>query len=214
MQPSVLPATAATPLPVLVMAAGASRRMGCPKQLLPLGSGTILTTVVDTLLAAGCHPVVCVLGASGTQVRTALAGLPVAIVYNPDWDTGEMLSSVQCGLRHLSRTGTHPGCLVALGDQPGLTTATVQALVGTVADVPERMVFCSHGMRRHHPIYLPTSLWPRICQLPISSTLRAVTGDPQLPVAYVNVDSFSDFRDLDTPEQYDSYRAQAMSDTG
>ena len=201
-------------LPVLVMAAGASYRMGRPKQLLPLGAGTVLTTVVDTLLAAGCSPVVCVLGASGTQVAAVLAGLPVEIVYNPDWNTGEMLSSVQCGLCHLSRTNTHPGCLVALGDQPGLTTATVQALVGTVANNPDRTVFCSHGMRRQHPIYLPVSLWSRICELPVSSTLRSVTGDPQLPVAYVNVDSFNDFRDLDTPEQYDSYRTQAMSDTG
>lgn len=214
MQPSISSATAAITLPVVVTAAGASRRMGRPKQLLPLGAGTILTTVVDTLLAAGCNPVVCVLGASGTQVAAALAGLLVETVYNPDWDTGEMLSSVQCGLRHLSRAVTHSGCLIALGDQPGLTTATVQALVGTVAKDPDRMVFCSHGMRRQHPIYLPASLWPRICELPVSSTLRAVTGDPQLPVAYVNVDSFNDFRDLDTPEQYDSYRAQAMSDTG
>jgi molybdenum cofactor cytidylyltransferase len=214
MQPSISSTTTAMTLPVLVMAAGASRRMGRPKQLLPLGTGTVLTTVVDTLLAAGCTPVVCVLGASGTQVAAVLARLLVETVYNPDWDTGEMLSSVQCGLRHLSRTDTHPGCLVALGDQPGLTTATVQALVGTVANNPDRTVFCSHGMRRQHPIYLPVSLWPRICELPVSSTLRTVTGDPQLPVAYVNVDSFNDFRDLDTPEQYDSYRAQAMSDTG
>lgn len=214
MQRSAPPATAATTLPVLVMAAGASRRMGRPKQLLPLGSGTILTTVVDTLLAAGCNPAVCVLGSQGPQVAAMLASRPVETVYNPDWDSGEMLSSVQCGLHHLSRTDTHPGCLIALGDQPGLTTATVQTLIGTVADDPERMVFCSHGMRRQHPIYLPTSLWPRIRQLPVSCTLRAVTGDPQLPVAYVNVDSFSDFRDLDTPEQYDSYRTQAMSDTG
>ncbi|MDE0673036.1 MAG: nucleotidyltransferase family protein [Caldilineaceae bacterium] len=196
------------------MAAGASRRMGRPKQLLPLGSGTVLTTVIDTLLAADCNPVVCVLGASSTQVAAALVGWAVETVYNPDWDTGEMLSSVQCGLRHLSQVDTHPGCLIALGDQPGLTAATVRALVGTVAHDPHRMVFCSHGMRRHHPIYLPASLWLRICELPVASTLRAVTGDPQLPVAYVNVDSFDDFRDLDTPEQYDSYRAQAMSDTG
>ena len=211
MQSSLPPATG---LPVLVMAAGASRRMGRPKQLLPLGAGTILTTVVDTLLAAGCTPVVCVLGSSNTQVAAALAGRPVETVYNPDWDTGEMLSSVQCGLRHLSRMDSFPGCLVALGDQPGLTVATVQALVGIVAADPDRLVFCSHGMRRQHPIHLPASLWPRICELPVSSTLRAVTGDPQLPVAYMNVDSFNDFRDLDTPEQYDSYRAQAKSDTG
>lgn len=214
MQPSVSSATAAITLPVLVMAAGASRRMGHPKQLLPLGSGTVLTTVVDTLLAAGCSPVVCVLGASGPQVAASLAGVLAETVYNPDWNTGEMLSSVQCGLSHLSRTDTHSGCLVALGDQPGLTTATVQALVGTVANDPDRMVFCSHGMRRQHPIYLPASLWPRICELPVAGTLRDVTGDPQLPIAYVNVDSFNDFRDLDTPEQYDSYRAQTMSDTG
>ena len=187
--------------------------MGAPKQLLPLGAGTILTTVVETLSGAGCQPVVCVLGASGPKVEAVLANLPVEILHNPNWEAGEMLSSVQCGLRYLSEAGTRTGCLVALGDQPGLTAATVATLAATAADDPERLVFCSNRMRRQHPIYLPRTVWARICELPVSTTLRAVTGDPRLPVAYVNVESFGEFQDLDTPAQYDSYRAQSTLDT-
>ena len=87
-----------TALSAVVLAAGESRRMGKPKQLLPFGDGTILERVVDTLLAAGVGEVIVVLGHLADRIRLVLGDRPVKIVINEDYREG-MLSSVQCGVR-------------------------------------------------------------------------------------------------------------------
>ena len=109
----------------IVLAAGRSRRMGTQKLLLPFGGTTVVAHVADELLASAIDHVLVVVGRHAEAIAAALAGRPVALVANPDHD-GPMLDSVRCGLRALP-----PGCeavLVALGDQPAVTTTLVDAM--------------------------------------------------------------------------------------
>lgn len=193
----------ASSFPAVVPAAGLSRRMGTPKQLLPWRQGTILTAVIDALQAGGCAPVVCVLGHEATRIAVSLATRSVALVRNPAFRQGEMLSSVQCALRWLQRQETRwPGCLLALGDQPGLPASAVRAVADEARRHPTALTFPSYRRRRGHPFAIPATLWPDILALPAGASLRAVTRRAEAVVRYVDVNTPWVLQDVDTPEEY------------
>ena len=89
----------------IVLAAGASLRMGSPKALLKLSGKTFLQHIVDVLASAGVHDVVIVLGANANVIKTQLHWFRGTVVTNNDWNSG-MLSSVIAGL------GALGGCAV------------------------------------------------------------------------------------------------------
>src|SRR4051794_21735799 len=96
----------------VIAAAGQSRRMGSPKQLLPWGDSTVIATVVQNLTVAGAEPVVCVVGHQQEAVRTALKHTRAAVVFNLDYAHSEMISSYQAGVRHLLETTPCTGTLI------------------------------------------------------------------------------------------------------
>jgi molybdenum cofactor cytidylyltransferase len=150
----------------IVLAAGASSRMGRPKMLLPLGARTLLSTVAAALLDAGLRSVVVVLGCDAENVRAA-AGLPedprLRLVVNDEWRSG-MASSLRRGLEEC---GEAAAALVALGDQAGLTADRVRRIVSAWRpDAP--LVVPTHNSRAGHPVLFARSLWDE---------LRALSGD-------------------------------------
>src|SRR5258708_2714627 len=109
----------------IVLAAGASLRMGRPKQLLPFGESTILGCVVDMLVASQVNSVTVVLGHHADEIREVIGGRPVCVVTNPMPDRG-MLSSVQCGIAAAPDAEAY---LIALGDQPQLHMDVFRTLI-------------------------------------------------------------------------------------
>ncbi|HOW96296.1 MAG TPA: nucleotidyltransferase family protein [Kiritimatiellia bacterium] len=108
----------------MVLAAGASSRMGRPKALLPAEGGRPLACVQAGLLrAGGCARVVVVLGADFDRIAPQLAGEEV--VRNPEWEKGRF-TSVQTGLRAL---GDSDGCVILPVDAVGLRVETVRAVL-------------------------------------------------------------------------------------
>jgi len=108
----------------MVLAAGASSRMGRPKALLPAQSGLPMARAqADLLRAGGCGRVVVVLGADAERIRPSLAGCDV--VLNPDWEKGRF-TSVQTGLRAL---GDFDGCVILPVDAVDLRAETVRAVL-------------------------------------------------------------------------------------
>ena len=92
-------------IPAVVLAAGGSRRLGKPKQLVRRHGQSLVRRTVTAALGAGCAPVVVVLGAHADAVRVALAGLDVVTLVNPDWRTG-----LASSLRGTGRTTKRPSC--------------------------------------------------------------------------------------------------------
>ncbi len=192
-----------TPIPAIVAAAGMSRRMGEPKQLLPWGEGTVIEAVVRTLAAAGVAPVVCVVGHQAVQMRAALRTTPALIVYNSAYAHGEMLSSYQAGIHWLIEQGNGAsGLLLALSDQPHLPTEVVRKVCTAARTQPDAIVIPSHQMRRGHPIYLPRRFWSETLKLPKDATLRTLIQQQDNEILYVNLDHSAILADLDTPEDY------------
>jgi molybdenum cofactor cytidylyltransferase len=204
----------------IVLAAGLSSRMGRFKLTLPWGGRTVLGQVVATLEAAGVDEIIVVTGHRADEVAAALADTTAHAVHNPDYAAGEMLSSIQAGVRALvDRQGlkpppqadksrlkpaeSAPAALLCLGDQPQMQAATVQAVLSAgAADGWHQIVIPSHGMRAGHPILLPNWLWPEI--LGCTSTLRDVMAAHRDRTRFLAVDTPTILADLDTPEDYEA----------
>jgi molybdenum cofactor cytidylyltransferase len=204
----------------IVLAAGLSRRMGRFKLTLPWGDRTVIGQVVATLEAAGVAEIIVVTGHRADEVAAALADTTAHAVHNPDYAAGEMLSSIQAGLRalgaqrglkpppqagesRLKPAENAPAALLCLGDQPQMRTATVQVVLAAgAADGWSRIIIPSYRMRAGHPILLPNWLWPEI--LGCTGTLRDVMAAHRDRTRFLIVDTPTILADLDTPEDYEA----------
>lgn len=112
----------------VILAAGASSRMGHPKQLLLFEGRTLLARAVTAAADAEAQPVIVVLGANATEIREA-GGIPagIRIVVNARWSTG-LASSLTAGLRAFEE-GSSDGILVTLADQPSVDASLLRKLM-------------------------------------------------------------------------------------
>lgn len=187
----------------IIPAAGLSTRMNgaLPKPLLPWGAHTLVEQIVSTLLDAGIGDVIVVTGHRRDEVEATLAAHRVRCVFNPAYASGEMLSSLQAGLR--AAAPDHSGALLALADQPQIEAELVTQIVRSFrASDSQAIVIPSYRRRRGHPILLPRWIWQDVLDLPQGDTLRSVIGRHAAAIQYLLVDTPTVLADLDTPEQY------------
>ncbi len=148
----------------VLLAAGASRRLGAPKQLLRDHDGTyLIARLADAALAAGFAPVIVVLGANAAETREALATRDVRCVENATWSDG-MASSIRAGV---VAAGNVDALLLLACDQPAVHTAHLRALHDAWQAHGARVVSTYDGV---HGI---PAIWPRAD----FADLRALTGD-------------------------------------
>lgn len=190
----------------LVLAAGQSRRMGRPKMTMTWGKTTVIELVTQTLLQGGANPVVAVTGGARREVEEALRELPVSTIYNPEYETGEMISSVRVGLQAFDEHTA--AVLIAMGDQPQIQAETIGALIRVYRDNRAPLIVPSYQMRRGHPWLVSRELWQEIIDLHPPQTLRDFLERQAANIQYLVVDTASVLQDIDTPEQYEQYRPE------
>ena len=197
----------------LVLAAGLSRRMGAPKQLLSFGNRTVLQSAVDTLLAADLAGVLVVLGHQAEVVQQSLGHRPVTCCVNPDYHEG-MFSSVLCGLQHLPETAD--AILIALGDQPHIHAQVIQAVIRAYSDTGSGIVIPVWEGKRGHPALIDLHRYrDKILALSGAEGLKPLMRGYPEDTLEVPVDHAGILHDLDTPEDYrqalDTYRPDTSS---
>jgi molybdenum cofactor cytidylyltransferase len=192
----------------VVLAAGMSKRMGQSKVLLPWsGRKTIIEHILDQLVLARIQHITVVTGHRSGDLRERVGHLATSVVYNPHYASGEMLSSLKAGL---SAMPSHiSAALVVLGDQPRLQPRVVMQVLTAYAEGAGTIVAPSYQMRRGHPILIDRRYWPEILDLPDDGAPRDVIDRHKDSIAYVNVDTDSVLRDIDTPQDYQQERRQA-----
>jgi molybdenum cofactor cytidylyltransferase len=184
----------------VVLAAGESRRMGKPKQLLPFGERTILERVVDTLLTAGVGEVIVVLGHLAEPVRAVLGDRPVRAVINESYQQG-MLSSVKCGVRAIG--AEHDAVLFALGDQPHIDSAVVSEVIRAYRAGNAGIVIPRYGEKKGHPIIINLQKYREtIVSLPEDVGLNALIQKHADDVCLIDVATEDIIRDIDMPDDY------------
>jgi len=204
----------------IVPAAGASRRMGRPKLLLPYGDGTVLGTLVETLRAAGASPIVVVAAAADAEMRAwcmtaAASAMPAGelrVALNPAPERG-MLSSILAGLAGLGGGGAgalavgRTPLLVCPGDLPALRPATIVELLRRRAAAGAGLALPVHRGRRGHPLAMAPALIPEIESLDPGRGLRQLLDLHPGELLTVEVDDPGCVADLDTPEDYERLRS-------
>ena len=188
----------------LVLAAGGSRRLGEPKQLLPYGSGTLLDRALDTARGSGLDQLVVALGGSSEEVRAKVDLSGTKVVENPDYGEG-CSSTIAAGL-----AAVDPRCQVLvlmLGDQPGVTPATVRALVAGRGD-DTAMAVCRYDDGRGHPLAFGPGLFDDLRDLHGDKAVWKLMDRLGDEVVEVRVRG-SIPRDVDTREDYEAVLAAA-----
>jgi molybdenum cofactor cytidylyltransferase len=185
----------------IILAAGASIRMGQPKPLLLWRGESFIRHVAYTALSAGLSPVVIVTGAHAPEVGAAVADLPVTLVHNPEWEAGQS-TSVRCGLRALP--DTIGSAIFLLADQPQIPIELVKALQDQHARMLSPIVAPLINERRGNPVLFDRTTF---------ADLQAVTGDvggravfAKHPIAYVPWHDANLLLDVDTLEDYQRLR--------
>jgi molybdenum cofactor cytidylyltransferase len=203
------------PVAGIILAAGGSSRYGQPKQLLDWHGKPFLRTTAEVALSAGLSPVVVVTGANAEQIIPAINDLPLQIVHNPDWQSGQG-SSIRAGLNALFSSGYQdsfqkskefqPGpegigaAIFLLSDQPQVTPSVLRSLgeehARTLLPILAPMV----SGQRANPVLFDRVTFP---------DLMALTGDTggrslfsKYPVRYIPWHDESLLLDVDTPEDY------------
>jgi molybdenum cofactor cytidylyltransferase len=136
----------------LVLAAGASSRMGRPKQLLPLEGSPLVRRAAQAALEAGCEDVVVVVGAYAEEVAAAVTDLRVRVARNSAWREG-LGASLRCGARaaHEAPDGPADAILVVLADQPRVDAALLSRLVAAFRCEGRELVACAYAGRLGPP---------------------------------------------------------------
>ncbi|HVD01893.1 MAG TPA: nucleotidyltransferase family protein [Candidatus Dormibacteraeota bacterium] len=184
----------------LVLAAGSSRRMGTPKQLLPLNGRPLLEGVVAAANASALDEVVVVLGANAEEVRRVVDLGRARVVVNPDHEAG-LGSSVRTGLAAL---GPEVGrAMVILGDQPAVSAELFDRLLDLQSSSGLPSAALRFGTLLHPPVVLERSLFGDLGSLEGDVGCRAVVrGRPELVAPLPAETDGVHPIDLDTPEDY------------
>jgi molybdenum cofactor cytidylyltransferase len=142
----------------LVLAAGGSRRLGRPKQLLPYGDGTLLGHVIGTARGCGFDQLVVAIGGAADEVRATVDLSGADVVVNDAYGAG-CSSSIAAALRVVDGDVL----VLMLGDQPGVTPATVRALLAGRGAAP--LAVCRYDDGRGHPIAFARSMFGALADL-------------------------------------------------
>jgi CTP:molybdopterin cytidylyltransferase MocA len=192
----------------VVLAAGASSRMGEVKALLPAGNGrSFVGAIGEAARAGGCGGVLVVVGPPhGDAVRRALPpGASAAL--NPRPERG-MLSSVQAGLAALPMTTS--AALIWPVDVPFVAAATVRRILDAT---PGKIIVPVHNNRGRarggHPLRLPRAFFGQVQTMDLELGLKGLLEAQAAAVERLTVDDANVLVDVDTPEDYARLRTTA-----
>jgi molybdenum cofactor cytidylyltransferase len=183
----------------ILLAAGASQRMGTQKLLLPWAGHTVIGHIVDQLLHSQIDRIVVVTGHDPAALHQVLDGQPIDWMDNPDYSQG-MITSVRCGIQTLpAHCDT---ILVALGDQPRLTTALIDELIKTFHQSDKGILLPCYAGRRGHPLLFARQYAQEIFTQYDDTGLRGLLHAHPEAVYEHNVSDASVLSDMDYPEDY------------
>lgn len=174
--------------------------MGKNKLLLPFHGKPILQHVIDAALHSSLNPLVLVLGADSDIVRSQVDSGSALVVENSDFSCGYG-SSLQVGLKALANPCE--GAMFLLGDQPLVTTRTIEKLIKAFQDEPERWVAPVWHGQRGNPVITPVAWFDRIFALRGDIGPREHLKDPAANLKLVDVNDRGVVFDIDRPEDYE-----------
>ena len=194
-------------LGVVLLAAGASSRMGRPKLLLPWGQTTVLGHLLHQWASLSAMQIGIVCATANKEIIAALDALgfpPENRIFNSTPETG-MLGSIQCAARWTGWDYRLTHWVITLGDQPQVRFETLQQILTFAANNPESICQPASNGRPRHPVILPSKHFHQL-RSPEATNLKIFLQEHEssrklLPVSDAGLD-----HDLDSPADYEQAR--------
>jgi molybdenum cofactor cytidylyltransferase len=187
---------------LLLLAAGASSRLGVPKQLLAYEGESLLRRAANAALASLCRPVIVVLGAHRERIESEVADLPLEIVMNEQWAAG-MGVSIRAGMKHLSVCANTNAVVVMLCDQPRVDSKTIDSLVATYRRSGAPLVAAKYNGTHGVPALFDRQLYPALLALEGSQGAKSIIlanaahlAEVPAPEASLDIDTLVDYERL------------------
>jgi molybdenum cofactor cytidylyltransferase len=192
---------------VLVLAAGASTRLGQPKQLVKLGGRPALHIVTSNAVAVAGNAVTVVVGANANQITYLLSHSPAASVVNKHWEEG-IAASLRCGLAAVPSAAD--AVMVLLGDQVCVTTDDLKRLLAAWNDQESVIAAASYGQGVGVPAIFPRAFFGELAALRGDEGARKILK--RNPDRIVRVPMPNAALDLDTPEDLQTLTAKLANE--
>lgn len=187
---------------LIILAAGASTRMGTPKQTLLYQGKSLLQHAVQTALATVCRPVIVVLGAHANDVLPEIAGAPVQVVQHAGWEEG-MGSSIRAGIAALKEQAPEAaGALVMLCDQPFVTETLLSRLLAEKQETGKKIIASSYNDTIGPPVLFDAAFFPELLSLRGQQGAKVLLMEHKNEVTAVPFPSGS--TDIDTRDDYEA----------
>lgn len=178
----------------LILAAGASSRMGSPKALLLYRGETFLDRLIGSCQLA-CADVVVVLGQHAGEIRAGIRS-KARFVQNPDPGRGQ-LSSLQCGLADVP-----DAAMFVPVDLPAIESSTIRKLVAAFEANAALIAVPRFDGRHGHPVCIARPMIEQLLALPSTGEARDIIRRHRAETLYVDVDDPGILRDIDTRLDY------------
>jgi molybdenum cofactor cytidylyltransferase len=199
-------------LGVVILAAGASRRMGRPKLLLSWGQTTVLGHLLQQWNNLGASQITIVCAANAAPLTSELdrLGFPTANrIVNPTPENG-MFSSIRCAARWNDWSPELTHSVITLGDQPHLRETTLQTLLDFSARNSGKICQPLRTGHRKHPVVLPKRFFGELKNTSAADLKTFLTEHAQDLSGFESDDAGLDL-DMDTPEDYERVRRLSPS---
>jgi molybdenum cofactor cytidylyltransferase len=198
------------PVGIIILAAGASTRMGEAKQLLRYEGKSLLRLAVEAALGTQCRPVVVVLGAQAETLCAEISDMEAHAVVNHSWREG-MSSSLRCGIATLDEltSGQAEAAVITLCDQPLVTAGVIERLVETYRAGGTLLVASEYEIHdeltRGVPALFSRALFTELLSLRGDAGAKRVIAQHAgestvvaVPEAAFDVDTLQDYQTLQT----------------
>ena len=186
---------------IIILAAGASRRMGTPKQLLLHQGRSFLSYIVEVAIASMCHPIVVVLGANAEQIKSEVS-FRVQVVENTRWTEGKS-SSIVVGMQALVNQNIE-GVAITLCDQPFVSTQIIAQLIAAYRLTGKSIVASEYAGTLGVPAFFSRAFFPELMTLGATEGAKHLIrrhSDQVFSVPFPEGEI-----DIDTPTDYQQFQ--------
>lgn len=190
----------ATRVAAIVLAAGTSRRMGTPKQLLRLDGKSLLERTLDKVRGSAVDEIVLVLGATADEIRGELPADGMRVVLNPDFQQG-MGTSLRTGLAAVSESMR--GALIVLADQPFVRPSTLDQMIAYHQKHRPQILIPLYRGFRGNPVLIDRSVFPELMSLTGDIGCRAIFGSHIESIHKLAVEDAGILLDIDSAEDWE-----------